>query len=392
MRYMALLLVALLFGVGESYSAELLVPEDHATIAGALEAAVFGDTVSIATGTYYEHDLVWPPGVSILGRAGDPDWVVIDAQYQGRVLGGEDLVPQNELGFLTLKNGDAEGWPGSGLSAEGDAYLHDFIVEHCRSSHRGIGLYVRGGATITDCVLRYNQTDASSTSGGGAWLQDRGHAHPLYVRKLEVHGNDAEYGAGIYYNGFNGYLTELYIHDNPGPGMTVLNGEVDGIGPTVENSLFENNLVCGVGFDAGLILRNCTFVGNGIPDWWVGAITCLSTWDHPMDPRLTQCIVAFNHGPGITRWEPTPFTIDCNDVFDNAGGNYTGLPDLTGQYGNISLDPRFCVQGSIPYGLHADSPCAPENNDCGLLMGAFPVSCAGTSTSTLSWSAVKALY
>lgn len=368
------------------------VPEDQLSIAAGLAAASYGDTVSIAAGTYYEHDLVLPPGVSIHGRGGSPESVVIDAQWQGRVLGGVDLVVENEIAFLTLRNGDATGWEGGGLMIKGDAYFHNCIVEYCRGATYGVGLYVSGGATITDCILRHNQTDAPDTSGGGAWLNDRGPSRPIYASNLEVYGNRAASGAGIYYNSYHGYLTDLHVYNNDGNGMVVVNGEVDGIGPTIENSLFEGNTFPGLAFDAGLVLRNCTIVGNGLVGSQVGGIYCGSTWDHPMHFYISQCLIAFNNGPGITLYYPTPFTIECNDVFGNKGYNYLGLPDLTGQDGNISLDPRFCGRGSSLYGLQSNSPCAPVGNDCGLLMGAFPVSCEGTSTAQTSWSALKAIY
>ncbi|MCP4545512.1 MAG: hypothetical protein GY835_03465, partial [bacterium] len=44
------------------------------------------------------------------------------------------------------------------------------------------------------------------------------------------------------------------------------------------------------------------------------------------------------------------------------------------------------------FGLQADSPCAAKNNDCGVLMGAFPVSCEDTATESISWSRIKSLY
>ena len=56
------------------------------------------------------------------------------------------------------------------------------------------------------------------------------------VLGLEVYGNQADTGSGIYYNDFIGHLEDLYIHDNLGTGMVVYNGEVDGIGPTIEYS------------------------------------------------------------------------------------------------------------------------------------------------------------
>jgi hypothetical protein len=293
---------------------------------------------------------------------------------------------------LTLRNGDAAYYFGSGIRAEGDPILKGLIIEDCRRSPRGVGLYVSGGATITDCVLRNNRTTGGDTIGGGAYFQSLGYAHAPLVRGLEAYGNQAESGSGIYYNDFIGHLEDLYVHDNLGSGMVVYNGEVDGIGPTIENSLFLNNAGSGLAFDAGIVLRNCTFVGNGPAGTWVGAIHCASTWDHPMQPRITQCIVAFNHGSGISWWETLHGPIDCNNVFGNTYADYVNLPNLTGQYGNISTDPLFCGRGGNPYGLHADSPCAPENNDCGLLMGAFPVACGSTGTKETSWSAIKALY
>jgi len=44
------------------------------------------------------------------------------------------------------------------------------------------------------------------------------------------------------------------------------------------------------------------------------------------------------------------------------------------------------------YGLQSDSPCAPENSDCGLLMGVYPVACGGTAARATSWSKLKSLY
>jgi hypothetical protein len=377
------------------------VPEDHLTIAVALAAASYGDTVSLAPGTHYEHDLVWPPGVSILGRSSSPEWVVVDAQYLGRVLGGEDLVPENELGFLTLRNGHEPGLYGSGLMVVGSPHLHDLIIEDCISATliQGVGLHVRGGAIIVDCVLRNNRSSAPSAAGGGAYVQAGGTpgSHPSLTR-VEFYGNEAQYGAGLAINGRWGRFEDLYIHDNLGTGLHSADGSVyggpDPTGPTIVNSLFENNDGCGILFNSGLILENCTIVGNTPPEAYMGALFAQNTWDDVKFPLITGCIVAFNKGGGVGRYDYTPFTIECSDVYGNTGGNYVGtLGDQTGLNDNISLDPLFCPPGgSAPYGLQGKSPCAPANNSCGLLMGAFDVHCPGTATETTSWGRVKSLY
>lgn len=374
-------------------AALLQVPEDHATIAAALAAASSGDTVSIATGTYYEHDLVWPPGVSILGRAGGPESVVIDAQTQGRVVGGENLVPENELAYVTLRGGHEPGLYGSGLMAVGDPILHDLIIEECISTTviYGIGLYVDGGATITDCVLRNNRSTAADTKGGGAWL-DTWANRPVRVQNIEVYGNQADDGSGLFIRGRYAYVDGLYCHDNLGVGLAAYDVSAYGGGPTIENSLFVDNTSSAIYFFAELVLRNCTIVGNGPEGSGWGALACWSTWDYPHHPTIAQCIIANNKGSGISWYEPSPYTIECNNVHGNAYANYVNLPDLTGEEGNVSVDPQFCGSGVGNYGLQADSPCAPENNDCGLLMGVYPVACGGTAVESLSWSKLKSLY
>ena len=65
------------------------VPDDYTTVQEAINAADDGDTVSIAAGTYFEHDLaLGNKAITITGaidEAGYPA-VIIDAQQQGRVM------------------------------------------------------------------------------------------------------------------------------------------------------------------------------------------------------------------------------------------------------------------------------------------------------------------
>jgi hypothetical protein len=387
-----LLLLALL--AGPARAEQFRVPEDYASLATALAVADFGDTVSLAPGIHGEHSISWPPGRAILGRTGNPEDTVIDAQQQGRVLSGSDLVSVNELGYLTLRGGHGAGPYGSGLMAVGEPYLHDLIIEGCTAGGPlyGIGLYLRGGATLVDCVLRDNRSTAPGTEGGGAWLMGSW-AGDLYVENLDVYGNEAALSSGIHFSGLHGYFTGVYSRDNAGDGMVIYNGSVNGMGPTVEYSFFESNAGAGIAYDADAIIRSCTFVGNGAGARATrAAIDGGSSWDFTLDPLITQCVVAFNDGPGIRGLKLTPYTIECNDVYGNAGGNYLNLPDLTGLDGNLSLDPQFCGQGGRPYGLERDSPCAADHNDCGLLLGAYAVECEDTPAARTSWGAVKARY
>lgn len=68
----------------------LRVPQDHATIQEAIDAAdgSAGDTVLISCGTYHESIIVvrGKSGIIIRSESGDPDCVTIDADGAGRVL------------------------------------------------------------------------------------------------------------------------------------------------------------------------------------------------------------------------------------------------------------------------------------------------------------------
>ena len=88
MRRLLLLVAFMVSSLGSSVMGVTLeVPSKaHPTNQDAIDAAVEGDIVSIAAGTYFEHDLqVGDKGITIRGEtdaAGEPA-VIIDAQQQG---------------------------------------------------------------------------------------------------------------------------------------------------------------------------------------------------------------------------------------------------------------------------------------------------------------------
>jgi hypothetical protein len=113
-------------------------------------------------------------------------------------------------------------------------------------------------------------------------------------------------------------------------------------------------------------------------------------------PNIESNIIAFNsgnewyfEGGGIYTENPE-IDIACNDVFDNAGGDYVGIPDQTGIGGNFSANPLFCDLESNVYTLHVLSPCMPGNHpygcNCGLI-GAFGAGCNYIASLLQSYSA-----
>jgi hypothetical protein len=127
------------------------------------------------------------------------------------------------------------------------------------------------------------------------------------------------------------------------------------------------------------LIERVTLSGNRA-DWGGGALAC----DDESAPALTACLAAFNSasaGGGIfLRGNGPGPTLSCCDVFGNEGGEYGGpMEDPTGSDGNLSADPLFCDLAQQVYTLAIQSPCLPENNDCGVQMGFYGADCDLTS-------------
>ncbi|MBM4118607.1 hypothetical protein FJ251_12900 [bacterium] len=135
--------------------------------------------------------------------------------------------------------------------------------------------------------------------------------------------------------------------------------------------------------------RSCTFVGTPARAGKGGA---LSLYWHS-EPVLEQVLIALNaQGGGIRAVEWSVPHMSCSDVWGNVGGDFIDFADPTGIDGNISADPRFCSAQPDDFTLQANSPCAPANNTCGVLMGLYGVDCDSVSVQPRSWGGIKSMY
>ncbi len=143
---------------------------------------------------------------------------------------------------------------------------------------------------------------------------------------------------------------------------------------------FGGAIACHV--EASPLILGCTLVAN---DAFQGG----GLWAvYDSYPTLENCIVAFNlDGSGVFSFpnadHPAEINLVCCDVFGNGEGNYGGeMEDQTGIDGNISIHPFFCDYEAGDYTLAAGSPCLPENNECGVLMGAYGQGCDHPTAAT----------
>jgi len=141
---------------------------------------------------------------------------------------------------------------------------------------------------------------------------------------------------------------------------------------TVTNSIFcQNSSTSGAAIYA--LQQPCTISGNTIVHNSSSPGAALHLAGSLSTGAVDNNLVAFNtNGPGILCESGANPTLSCNDIFANAGGDA-----ICGTDGgnNISLEPWLCSQDCTDVGLMVGSPCAPENNACGVQIGARGVMC-----------------
>ncbi len=148
--------------------------------------------------------------------------------------------------------------------------------------------------------------------------------------------------------------------------------------PTFVNCVFVDNhaTISGGALrckSASPTLRNCTITGNSSAGVGGGLFLIAGS-----SPALENCIISHSEdGGAIYASENTSIpTLTCCNLNGNVGGDWVDrIADQAETNGNFSEDPLFCDLDTRDLNLQEASPCAPDNNDCGQLIGAGEVGC-----------------
>ena len=331
-------LTALVLLAGPVAAVTIHVPADQPTIQAGINAANPGDIVEVACGTYWEHDIIMRPGIALRSETGDPACVTIDAYQAGRVLrcDGIDATASIEGFTMTRGYGDGQGW----YEDSGGAIWLSSSSPH-----------------ILNCIFSENE---SSAAGGGVYCV---FSSPL-IENCVFAGNRSIDGGGLYTNYSSPEVRGCVFHDNT---CLVWGG-----------AIFAQNY-------SSPVIRNSTLVRNSANEG--GGIWCVAN----CFPVMENTLVALStHGDGVFVYDnpnvPSMIALTCCDIFGNQGANYGGvILDQTGVNGNISANPLFCDAAQNDFRLDAASPCMPQNNECGVQIGALPVGCpaAGVAGGTI---------
>jgi|GEM_PF-1413835 len=145
--------------------------------------------------------------------------------------------------------------------------------------------------------------------------------------------------------------------------------------PTVRNCVFaDNGAVAGAAvysFRASPQFVNCTFYDNS-----ASLGSAVFSYDQS-SVTLENCIIAFNpQGVPVSCYEGSSASATCTDIYGNTAGNWVAcLADQGSTNGNFSLNPLFCDTAAGDFSIGNNSPCAPVNNECAVLIGAQDIGC-----------------
>jgi hypothetical protein len=329
----------------------------YATIQEGLDAALDGDVIQVAPGTYSG------PGNIALS------------------FGSKNLVLEAEMGFPTVTidcMGADRAVSFSGTAQDTSTAIRGFIIRNGYS-----GAYASGGAinaygvsiVIEDCLFE----DCSAYYNAGAvYIGYTGMGHGTKVRNCVFHRNSAPYRAGalmVDHGGANVWSCLFYDNSTTEGGEDFYGGGAIHLNWVDDSPNYRFDMV------------RCTIAGNSSG----GNGSGIFAWNSNTWTFLSQSIVAFNEGPGLgVDSSPMIDGFTFSIVHGNEGGDtepgYTTL---------IGDDPRFCHMSAGDYSLCDNSPALPAGNIYGMLMGYAPIGGCGECDSAVvrsSWGAIKALY
>ncbi|MEE9129753.1 MAG: right-handed parallel beta-helix repeat-containing protein [Phycisphaerales bacterium] len=383
----------------------LHVPGDFPTIQAAIDAAVNGDEVVVADGTYMgggNRDLDFAGKLIIVRSENGPDNCIIDCGQSARGFhfhSGEN--DQTIVDGFTIQNGSAT-IGGAILCESSSPTIRNCTFVGNSASQSGAGMRnTNSSPTVTNCTFSDN---AAGCNGGG--MANFRNSNPT-VSDCTFTGNFAFDDGGGMRNQQNSHpmLIDCTFTDNiaNGNGAGVYN--IFSCSPTVVNCRFVGN-VCGhVGGAFGIrqdchpVLINCSFINNTAGDFG-GAIRSGNTGSSPtiinclfvgnaaqiggayaagtdiVGPiglsLLQNCIFWGNTaalGPQIALNgnQPADVTVTFSDVQGGEADVYVERGfTLTWGPGNIDADPLFVDPENGNLRLSPDSPCIDAGNNWGV--------------------------
>ena len=359
------------------------VPADYPTIQGAINAAVNGDTIQVAPGTYVENLNFLGKAIRVTSDQG-AELTVIDGNQAASVVSfvsGEG--PQSVLSGFTLQHGKAAGSPGlrgGGIRIENSSpTITGNIITNNVAGDGGGGISSSFGSPLIQGNLITNNGQIPGWSGGiGGGGVSIGGASAVQLLNNVISGNSwsSSSGGGVtLFAAGTPLLKNNFITNNTafsqGGGVWIVNRSDASI---VQNIIVGNSAGSGGGVywlvpsgGRGPYLINNTVSGNNSAQ---GSAVFADGFDSQVQ-LINNVLVSLNAQSTVAcgTFDASVPTFRFNEVVSTAGLLYAGIcTNQTGSNGNISADPSFRDPSTGNYHLQADSPAI----DSGTSDGAPP--------------------
>ncbi len=326
-RILSLLPVLVLLGPAPALAASWLVPSQVGTIEAAFDSAASGDTVVVASGTYFEHDLVLKSGVTLRSETGDPADVTIDAQQLGRLFQGVGLSGGRLVG-LTLTNGDAPTGTddaGGAIRLENSSLdITDCVFTGNVAQLGGALALIDSSPTVDACEFTGNHGTGNGWGAGGAINILR--ASPV-VRGCTFTGNTATAvtapgdGGAIFAKASTTLVEDCMFLQNTSEAGAGAAYSWEGDLSVYRRCTFQENTSTAGGAmyleTSQATLDDCDFVANSAAN---GGALFMDQFSSPVivDCRFTNNVAAPNAGGAVDAWATTPDIRRCTFIGNTA--------------------------------------------------------------------------
>jgi len=382
-------------------AATIDVPADYPTIQGAIDAALLGDVIHVAPGTYPENIDFFGKAITVKGDIGAAS-ATIDGSRLGSVVtfqNGEDLSSVLE-GFV-ITNGLNKLGGGVCCDAASPTIMYNTITDNTAEGEGGAGggIYcLNGSPVISGNVISDNRV--LSYNGGGAGVFCKESSAIISVNTITLNRTDHDEGGGIHLIYCSATVTRNVITDNSASGNP---GDGGGVYNYYGQSVIDGNLIAG----------NRSTRGGGVICFY-GSTTIIRN-------RIigNQSTSTLDGGGGVYCWNSSP-VIAYNEILQNfANGRSSGGGGIdcynqsdpviacnliAGNFGYLGGGGIFCEDRSSPTvinntivdnisstggGIFCDSSSAPAVTNS-ILWGNFPDQLLSeSSAATVTYSAIE---
>ena len=250
-----------------------------------------------------------------------------------------------------------------GFNTDDGVTLNESTVdfENCLFiSNTMAGLDAYGVITATNCEF---------TNNGGPGAKVRG--EQTAFDNCEFSGN---FGGGVISDEAELFLTDCFVYDNELFGTKLMGSGLpaDTTRAILARCTIWDNAGSGIVAEFGEIYpTQCTIYGNSHAQG--AGIQCVDNSYAAIDrSAITHNLV----GQAVYCDATSDATVQCSDVFGNAGGDWAGciMGDATIN-GNFSTPPLFCDPDYGNFELSSKSDLLGYHNTCGALVGAHDMGC-----------------